>query len=241
MMLRTKPRGAYVDPDVAKKAAREWAGAVNGWYGRAGGWVYSGRGTAVVQGWWNVYRLYWREIADYYVARLTAFATLQEMLDTPPSYRPTLLLFGPRDWRYRYIADCYDVQQQKRGDPRRAFRGTRMTLAVKGRKEVRLSSQEEPMTAQVPPNACPLRDRGVFLLKGQKGTVVASDLAQFGATGWMVSTRKAYDALVEAPSSIVNRQYGDVLCSWVDGEQPFGPDDIGGDTGETVEDEEESE
>ena len=40
---------AYVRNDQAQKIAKEWA-ATRGWYGKAGGWVYTRTGQAVTQG-----------------------------------------------------------------------------------------------------------------------------------------------------------------------------------------------
>jgi len=52
---------------------------------------------------------------------LTAFESFQAMLDTAPTYRPTLL---PRYGRsYLDLADAYDAAQAARGDARRAYRG----------------------------------------------------------------------------------------------------------------------
>jgi len=59
---------------------------------------------------------------DQLTRDLTAFNTFREMLDTSSSYRPTIL---PRDVRYVLLADAYDVAMIGRGDPRRAYRGSR--------------------------------------------------------------------------------------------------------------------
>lgn len=112
---------AYVRSDQAQKIAKEWA-ATRGWYGKAGGWIYTASGQVIMQGWFNIWSRYRMQILDWLTARLTAFETLSEMLNTSPNYRPTIL---PSDFRYSLLADAYDVAQERRGDARRAWRGSR--------------------------------------------------------------------------------------------------------------------
>jgi len=52
---------------------------------------------------------------------LTGFESFQAMLDTHPSYRPSILSrYGRREVD---LADAYDAAQAARGDSRRAYRG----------------------------------------------------------------------------------------------------------------------
>lgn len=110
--------------DLQERAAKEWAAEEKGWHGRQGGWIYTASGaTPITQGWWNVWSMFRLPIRDYYTQKLTAFRTFRALIQAEGGYRPTLLARGPRDWRYRFLADEYDAWQEKRGDPRRAYRG----------------------------------------------------------------------------------------------------------------------
>lgn len=57
---------------------------------------------------------------DALTVALTAFPSFRGMLDSHPSYRPTLR--PDLDPRYADLADAYDAAQAERGDPRRAHR-----------------------------------------------------------------------------------------------------------------------
>src|SRR5262245_20935430 len=57
---------------------------------------------------------------DTLTAKLTAFSTFQEMLDTHPSYRPTIYT---TDNDHLALALAYNAAQAARGDRRRAFTG----------------------------------------------------------------------------------------------------------------------
>lgn len=110
---------------------REWAVEVKQWAkapGGSGGWIYTklGTGETVTQGWGSIW--YWHEAAilDWLTAKLTGFDTFTAMVEAQGSYRPTIL---PRNWRYEALANAYDAAQERRRDPRRAFRGSR-TMAV---------------------------------------------------------------------------------------------------------------
>jgi hypothetical protein len=101
---------------------RAWAHETHGWHGATGGWVYDSRGRAVRQGWGSILYSYRREIRDWLTVRLTAFESFDAMLNTSPTYRPTIF---ERNAQYRFLADEYDLAQAIRHDPRRAFRGSR--------------------------------------------------------------------------------------------------------------------
>jgi hypothetical protein len=59
---------------------------------------------------------------DAAVAELTVYASLQELCDScTGGYRPTLR--AELDPRFAAIADAFDAEMERRGDPRRAFRG----------------------------------------------------------------------------------------------------------------------
>ncbi len=64
--------------------------------------------------------------ADVLTAKLTAFSTFREMVeDTAADYRPTLVPAGARAGDIAALADTYDAEMERRGDARRAWRGTR--------------------------------------------------------------------------------------------------------------------
>jgi hypothetical protein len=57
---------------------------------------------------------------DRLTARLTAFDSFQALLDTHPSYRPTIT---PRDAEHVILADAFDAAMAIRDSERRAYRG----------------------------------------------------------------------------------------------------------------------
>ena len=128
----------WLDTELAEKAAKEWAQA-HGFFGAVGGWIYREsnwskarraeqpealrRGHAVTQGWFNFYTYFRSEIRGWYATKLTAFPSFDALVNAP-NYRPTILVKdSPRDWRWAYLAEVYDVFQAGRGDPRRAHTG----------------------------------------------------------------------------------------------------------------------
>lgn len=117
-MAATRPVRYCGRLESLESLAKEWAEQARGWHGAQGGWIYSERGT-VCQGWGALYQRYSVEILDWHTRRLTGFESFDAML-TAPDYRPTIL---PRNWRYTALADAYDLSQQRRSDPRRAYRG----------------------------------------------------------------------------------------------------------------------
>jgi hypothetical protein len=54
------------------------------------------------------------------VDELTSWGSLQEVCNTP-HYRPTVI---PSNAKYLVLANLYDREQEHRGDPRRAWRGS---------------------------------------------------------------------------------------------------------------------
>jgi hypothetical protein len=58
---------------------------------------------------------------DTLTAKLTAFSTFDELVNTHPNYRPTLLARYGADTIA--LADAYDFHMAHIGDPRRAYRG----------------------------------------------------------------------------------------------------------------------
>lgn len=56
---------------------------------------------------------------DALIARNTGFTSMADMLNASGNYRPTCCV---ADKAMLEIADAYDAEQAKRGDPRRAFR-----------------------------------------------------------------------------------------------------------------------
>jgi hypothetical protein len=116
----TYPR-LYVRNEDYVKAAKEYAASV-GHFGRKGGWIYWASGAPICHGWAEYAAFYQAQIRDYMTRKLTGFDSFKEMTErTHASYRPTIL---PRSWRERFLADAYDVAQERRGDPRRAWRGS---------------------------------------------------------------------------------------------------------------------
>lgn len=123
----------WIDGDLWERAAKEYANA-HGYFGTVGGWIVKAESQAaataghcskgITQGWDNFRALKRTQILDYYTSLLTASGTF-EALVTPesPTYRPTLLVLGPKDWRYAFLASAYDVRMAQRGDRRRAYTG----------------------------------------------------------------------------------------------------------------------
>ena len=110
-----------LNSDLMIKAAREY-GRARGYKGNRGGWISNADGTTLVQGWWLFFRTHSSLILDDLTQRLTAFDTLDDLvLHTHSSYRPSIY---SRDWRHVLLADAYDWRMARRGDPRRAWRGT---------------------------------------------------------------------------------------------------------------------
>jgi hypothetical protein len=107
--------------------AREWAMTEQGWASAGGGWIrrQNGEGSVVCQGWGSVYAHFKAEILNYYTKRLTGFSSFAAMVKAAGTYRPTLLAGGNGGWRYEALAEAYDLEQSKRNDPRRAYRGRR--------------------------------------------------------------------------------------------------------------------
>lgn len=126
-------RSPWIDRALAERAAKEWANA-HGYFGATGGWISKGEsqaavtaggGRSVTQGWFNLWTLKRRQIEDYYTSLHTAFGTFDAMVHPEsPTYRPTLLVLGPKDWRIAFLANAYDVAMGKQGDRRRAFTGS---------------------------------------------------------------------------------------------------------------------
>lgn len=110
----------YIDPDVARKAAKAYA-AANGDRGEKGGWIYDAQGRAITQGWNSYEQIRYRSIRDWVTRQVTAFDSFEALLGTDERYRPTLL---PRSWRERYIADNFDLRCYQAGQSRRAWRGS---------------------------------------------------------------------------------------------------------------------
>ncbi len=108
-----------------QRMAKEWGEQIRHYQGRAGGWIYSPKGTPIAQGWMYIWRTYHREILDWYTRRLTGFDTFRDMLNAERGYYPTMLYnaLNPREWRTEALADAYDEAQARRGDSRRAYRG----------------------------------------------------------------------------------------------------------------------
>ena len=126
-------------------AAKRWAKA-RGIVGRKGGWLYDADGRTVTQGWGSLacmleargsIRGSWSDgytvvgpapnpapgspaDLDYLTVKLSAMRSFADLLDTHPSYRPTIRPETPEHVR---LADAYDAAMIERGDPRRVYRG----------------------------------------------------------------------------------------------------------------------
>lgn len=114
----------YIDPDVARTAAKAYAKA-HGEHGGRGGWIYDAHGRALTQGWDSYEAAYYVRIRDWVTAQVTAFDTFQALIDTNERYSPTLL--ARRGWRERYVADHFDLRAYQLGQGRRAWRGSPLT------------------------------------------------------------------------------------------------------------------
>ena len=114
----------YIGHGLLERAAKEY-GKTRGWAGNHGGWIYKNDyDRPIAQGWHAVGSIRFREIADYYTARLTAFDSFQALLDTHESYCPTI---RPTTWREVFLADAFDRAMYDRKSPRRAWRGSGVT------------------------------------------------------------------------------------------------------------------
>lgn len=68
-----------------------------------------------------------RQLLDRLTRRITCSATFEEFLNLHPNYTPSIYP-NPGDklrrkLGYRCLALQYDLAQERRGDPRRAFQG----------------------------------------------------------------------------------------------------------------------
>ena len=100
--------------------AKDW-GLKNGYHGKPGGWIYFGT-KPIAQGWGGLYTARKKEMLDDLTREFTVgFNTFDELLNAPGGYRPTLRI--DRDWRLAVFSTIYDIRQDMRDDPRRAFRG----------------------------------------------------------------------------------------------------------------------
>ncbi len=57
---------------------------------------------------------------DLLVRKITAFKSMDDLLNAKGGYRPSLT---KKDEETQRLADSYDAYQEARGDSRRAFRG----------------------------------------------------------------------------------------------------------------------
>lgn len=114
-------RAAKVKKDIAD-LAKDW-GLKQGYHGKQGGWIYPANSNhPVAQGWSGLYSKRKKEMLDSLTREfLVGFETFDALLTAPGGFRPTLR--ADKDWRLGVFADIYDIRQQLRGDPRRAFRG----------------------------------------------------------------------------------------------------------------------
>lgn len=123
-LSRVEQGKSYSTEDFTK-IAKEYA-SERGTTGGIGGWIYNSKGHPLCQGWFSYWQIARPNIEDWLTRKLTASDSFFALLTTPNNYRPTILtLRGRKDWRYMVLADLYDAAQEKRNDPRRAFRGTR--------------------------------------------------------------------------------------------------------------------
>lgn len=122
-------KSPWIQTELVEKAAKEYALA-HRYEGAVGGWIYrldsEGVAThAVCQGWFNFWTMFRRQIEDWYTLRLTASSSFDAFVHPESkTYRPTLLVRGPRDWRYAFLANAYDVAMKNQGDARRAYVGS---------------------------------------------------------------------------------------------------------------------
>jgi len=132
---------AFLPTEYEEALAKRWAKA-NGFGGAKGGWIWrlapSDRDPSklvavgsrpVCQGWWRFWRLKRSAILNALTREVTgltgpdAFQQLTHPKST--TYRPTLLVRSPRDWKVDALACAYDEAMKAQGDPRRAYRGAR--------------------------------------------------------------------------------------------------------------------
>jgi hypothetical protein len=127
-------RKPWVDGDLWERAAREYANA-HGHFGTTGGWIVRAESQAdatagrcsrgFTQGWDNYRRLFRTEILDWFTQQLTANPSFRAL--TSPAagstYRPTILVLKPADWRQAFLASAYDVEMARKQDARRAYTG----------------------------------------------------------------------------------------------------------------------
>ena len=104
---------------MLERAAREY-GKLHGFKGNHGGWISDGT-QSITQGWFSFGTMRFGRIADYYTARLTAFNSFADLLNTHESYCPTI---PPTTWREVFLANAFDRAMYDRKSPRRAWRGT---------------------------------------------------------------------------------------------------------------------
>lgn len=55
--------------------------------------------------------------------KYTSFPSFYAMTHSHPAYRPSL--YTDKNIELAMLADAYDTEQERRGDPRRAYRGGR--------------------------------------------------------------------------------------------------------------------
>ena len=118
--MQTTTLAPYIDSDAARKAARAFASTL-GHKGNKGGWIGDDK-RAFCQGWDSYERIFRERIRDWVTAQLTAFTDFDQLMATDQRYRPTL---RGRTWQVRYLADAFDTAAYKRGQARRAYRGTK--------------------------------------------------------------------------------------------------------------------
>lgn len=150
----------YVPEKYQDALARRWAKA-NDYRGVGGGWIARyGPSTAtgkvvrlytVCQGWGSFWLRMRQRILDDLARELTANPDFNTLV-TPesPSYRPTLLVLGPKDWLADALACAYDHAMRLKRDPRRAYRGSRdgMTPALVEEHRAKLDTERRRKEAQ---------------------------------------------------------------------------------------------
>ena len=144
MTLAAITRAAPLDfvPTEYEEALAKAYAKKHGFVGVVGGWIYRAepderpwrqgklrpKGHAITQGWHNFYSLKKVAILDELTRELTASRTFAEF--THPTahgrtYRPTLLVLSPRDWRADALACAYDSVRASQKDLRRPHPGHR--------------------------------------------------------------------------------------------------------------------
>jgi len=117
MTTYAERRAIYLGDDL-NTVMRAW-GREMGYVGARGGWIYFAvGGKPICQGWWSVWTTARQDVLNWLTRRHTAFQNFDELLDTAPSYRPTICL---RNAGTRALAAAYDQVQAARGDARRAY------------------------------------------------------------------------------------------------------------------------